>query len=72
MAAPAKPPLLREHSLYQADWLFCFYGFALDELVTRGSDPADFSPLDVDPKLAWALATIALKFPGPREPLPAA
>lgn len=43
------PPLVREHRLYQADWLMRFYGFAHDEIV-----PADRSmlSLDVDPKLA--------------------
>lgn len=48
------PPLLREHRLYQADWLMRYYGFAPDEIVspTQGGMLA----LDVDPKLAWALA----------------
>jgi predicted DNA-binding helix-hairpin-helix protein len=45
-------PLLREHRLYQADWLLRFYGFDGHELVT----PGGMLPLDVDPKLAWALA----------------
>jgi predicted DNA-binding helix-hairpin-helix protein len=47
------PPLLREHRLYQADWLTRFYGFSHDEIL-----PADTGmlALDVDPKLAWALA----------------
>lgn len=47
------PPLVREHRLYQADWLLRFYGFGIDEIVTR--DDRNL-PLDVDPKLAWALA----------------
>ncbi|MDY3553687.1 putative DNA modification/repair radical SAM protein [Gemmata sp. JC717] len=47
-----RPPLLREHRLYQADWLLRFYGFAVDEVVAPGANLA----LDVDPKLAWALA----------------
>ena len=47
------PPLVREHRLYQADWLTRFYGFGHDEIVT-GSD--GMLSLDADPKLAWALA----------------
>ena len=47
------PPLLREHRLYQADWLMRFYGFAHDEIVAA---PDGLLRLDVDPKLAWALA----------------
>jgi putative DNA modification/repair radical SAM protein len=51
---PPKPaPLVREHRLYQADWLLRFYGFDADELST-GSD--DNLSLEMDPKLAWALA----------------
>jgi putative DNA modification/repair radical SAM protein len=55
-ADPALPlkkiPLVREHRLYQADWLIRFYGFSADELTT----PADRNlALDKDPKLAWAL-----------------
>ncbi|MDX1532186.1 MAG: putative DNA modification/repair radical SAM protein [Rhodothermales bacterium] len=48
----SSPPLLREHRLYQADWLFRFYGFEVDELA-----PADAPRLrlEMDPKLAWAL-----------------
>ena len=50
---PAKPaPLMREHRLYQADWLLRFYGFGLGELPT-GVDGN--LPLAIDPKLAWAL-----------------
>ncbi len=46
--------MLREHRLYQADWLLRFYGFANDELPT---DLASGNlPLEMDPKLAWALA----------------
>jgi putative DNA modification/repair radical SAM protein len=51
---PARPPLLREHRLYQADWMLRFYGFGLDEI--RATAPAGHLPLDIDPKLAWALA----------------
>ena len=45
-------PLVREHRLYQADWLMRFYGFNVSELTTA-SRP-DLS-LEIDPKLAWAL-----------------
>lgn len=47
------PPLVREHRLYQADWLMRFYGFAHDEIVGAESG---MLALDIDPKLAWALA----------------
>ncbi len=47
-----KIPLVREHRLYQADWLLRFYGFSANELTT--SDNGNLS-LDKDPKLAWAL-----------------
>ncbi|MCS4510017.1 putative DNA modification/repair radical SAM protein [Xylophilus ampelinus] len=50
------PPLVREHRLYQADWLMRFYGFAHDEIVTPGADGRAMLSLDVDPKMAWALA----------------
>jgi putative DNA modification/repair radical SAM protein len=57
----AAPPMVREHRLYQADWLMRFYGFAHDEIVPPAApgDPAatgGMLSLDVDPKLAWALA----------------
>lgn len=48
-----KPPLLREHRLYQADWLLRFYGFRAEELLDEQNP--DFNPL-VDPKCSWALA----------------
>ena len=48
-----KPPLLREHRLYQADWLLRFYGFRAEELLDEGNE--NFNPL-VDPKCSWALA----------------
>ncbi|MDB5891534.1 MAG: putative modification/repair radical protein [Polaromonas sp.] len=56
-----QPPLIREHRLYQADWLIRFYGFSHDEIVPDGpagaGDPsAGMLSLDMDPKLAWALA----------------
>ena len=50
------PPLLREHRLYQADWLLRFYDFKVEEIAPDtaqgGSGMLD---LDIDPKLAWAL-----------------
>ncbi len=66
---PQAAPLLREHRLYQADWLMRFYGFGADEIVTEGG----FLSLRHDPKLAWALAHPA-QFPldvdrAPREAL---
>lgn len=48
------PPLVREHRLYQADWLLRFYGFDLDEITGHRKDGN--LDLEVDPKLAWALA----------------
>jgi len=53
---PAKPPpLIREHRLYQADWLLRFYGFDVDELTpAEGKDRGNLD-LHHDPKLAWAL-----------------
>jgi putative DNA modification/repair radical SAM protein len=45
-------PLLREHRLYQSDWLLRFYGFNAQELFTRSDGMLD---LQIDPKLAWAL-----------------
>ncbi len=53
-ALPLKaPPLVREHRLYQADWLMRFYGFAADEIAAAGGG---MLRLEMDPKLAWALA----------------
>jgi putative DNA modification/repair radical SAM protein len=77
-----QPPLIREHRLYQADWLIRFYGFSHDEIVpgsaadddAGGSGaPGGMLSLDIDPKLAWALANRA-RFPvdinrAPREML---
>ncbi len=48
----AAPPLVREHRLYQADWLLRFYGYQVGEIVP---DEAPHLDLDLDPKLAWAL-----------------
>lgn len=47
-----KPPLLREHRLYQADWLLRFYGFRAEELLD--AQHPDFNPM-LDPKCYWAL-----------------
>ncbi|WP_454689624.1 putative DNA modification/repair radical SAM protein [Achromobacter aloeverae] len=52
-SVPAQaPPLLREHRLYQADFLMRGYGFQAEELFQDDGD----LPLDIDPKLGWALA----------------
>lgn len=48
-----KPPLMREHRLYQADWLYRFYGFDISEITSSSAD--GMLDLDIDPKLAWAL-----------------
>lgn len=63
------PPLIREHRLYQADWLYKFYGFTIDEIVASTRD--GMLDLAIDPKLAWALQNRAM-FPidintGPKE-----
>ncbi len=50
---PSKAPLLREHRLYQADWLMRFYEFKTGEITTGADGNMDLS---MDPKLAWALA----------------
>ena len=50
--ATHRPPLLREHRLYQADWLLRFYGFRANEIVD------DYNPnlsVELDPKCAWAV-----------------
>jgi len=49
---PSAPPLLREHRLYQADWLIRYYGYAASELTDERAPHLD---LAIDPKLAWAL-----------------
>lgn len=51
-AVDTKPPLLREHRLYQADWLMRFYGFRADELLSE--QHASFN-IALDPKCDWAL-----------------
>lgn len=47
---------LREHRLYQADWLLRFYGFSVEEIVNEGEDLA----MELDPKCAWALRNMHL------------
>ena len=55
---PAKPaPLVREHRLYQADWLMRFYGFNRKEITATDQPNLD---LHIDPKLSWALRNRAL------------
>lgn len=54
---PAKPVgLLREHRLYQADWLMRFYGFTAEEIIDENSN----LPQEYDPKCAWALRNMHL------------
>jgi putative DNA modification/repair radical SAM protein len=71
-ALPVKaPPLMREHRLYQADWLMRYYGFESDEILQ--GEATGMLDLAIDPKLAWALRNRAL-FPldvnkAPREML---
>lgn len=51
-AISTTPPLLREHRLYQADWLLRFYQFEIDEILDPGLPQLDS---ELDPKAAWAL-----------------
>jgi len=57
LPAIATPPLVREHRLYQADWLLRFYGYNADELLDMENPNFD---LDLDPKCDWALRNIHL------------
>ena len=50
-----KPPLLREHRIYQADWLLRFYGFRADELLDGTHKDFD---MQLDPKCDWALRNL--------------
>ncbi|WP_413060391.1 putative DNA modification/repair radical SAM protein [Sphingomonas carotinifaciens] len=50
-----RPPLMREHRLYQSDWLMRFYEYQPHEVVAAADDATGMLPLDIDPKLAWAL-----------------
>lgn len=54
-AVDTKPPLLREHRLYQADWLLRFYGFKADELLSAKHDSFNIA---LDPKCDWALRNL--------------
>lgn len=56
---PGGPPLLREHRLYQADWLLRFYGFRAEELLSE--DKPNFNVF-LDPKCDWALRNLE-RFP---------
>lgn len=49
------PPLVREHRLYQADWLLRFYGFKVNEITPPDGSDAGMLDLKIDPKLAWAI-----------------
>ena len=46
------PPLIREHRLYQADWMLRFYGFEVGDIVNDATPNLD---IDIDPKTSWAL-----------------
>ena len=52
LPALKQPPLVREHRLYQADWLLRFYNFQVNEIVNDANPELD---LEVDPKVSWAL-----------------
>jgi len=56
-AVGTAPPLLREHRLYQADWLLRFYGFQADELLSE--ERPNFNE-QLDPKCDWALRHLDL------------
>ncbi|MBV9418781.1 MAG: biotin synthase, partial [Alphaproteobacteria bacterium] len=65
----ARPPLVREHRLYQADWLLRFYGFSVVDVAA--DKEGQMLDLEINPKLAWALKNRD-RFPvdvntGPRE-----
>ena len=57
LPAGQPPPLLREHRLYQTDWLLRFYGFKASELLSEG-DP--YLDLRLDPKCHWAMRNLHL------------
>ncbi|RYY24486.1 MAG: putative DNA modification/repair radical SAM protein [Sphingomonadales bacterium] len=50
-----RPPLMREHRLYQSDWLMRFYDYKPNEVADAADPATGMLPLDIDPKLAWAL-----------------
>jgi len=58
-AVNTSPPLLREHRIYQADWLLRFYGFSADELL---DEKHSYFDTKIDPKCDWALRNLD-KFP---------
>ena len=51
-----KPPLLREHRLYQADWLLRYYGFTSEDILKEDENLS----LNMDPKCQWALNNLHL------------
>ncbi len=55
LPALIKPPMLREHRLYQADWLLRFYGFTSSEILDEGNQDLN---LLIDPKCDWAIRNI--------------
>ncbi len=57
LPAVGTPPLMREHRLYQADWMLRYYGYTSQEIV---SPDRPFLDLDLDPKSSWALANMHL------------
>src|ERR1700761_7769941 len=52
---PRRPPLMREHRLYQSDWMMRFYDYSPGEVAAAADPATGMLPLDIDPKLAWAL-----------------
>ncbi|HTG37971.1 putative DNA modification/repair radical SAM protein [Sphingomonas sp.] len=50
-----RPPMMREHRLYQSDWLMRFYDYSPVEVAAAVDPGTGMLPLDIDPKLAWAL-----------------
>jgi putative DNA modification/repair radical SAM protein len=50
-----KPELVREHRIYQSDWLMRLYGFTVADVQSAADDATGMLPLDMDPKTAWAL-----------------
>lgn len=50
-----KPELIREHRIYQSDWLMRLYGFSVEDVQSATDDDTGLLPLDLDPKTAWAL-----------------
>ncbi|WP_260929257.1 putative DNA modification/repair radical SAM protein [Novosphingobium sp. 9] len=50
-----RPPLMREHRLYQSDWMIRFYDYTVEEVAAAADPATGMLPLDIDPKLAWAL-----------------